>query len=177
MIQLVPPALSRVLAERQIPYALIGAMALARHGAARYSADVDLLTLRPEVLSADFWVGFPSVPALRRGDVEDPLEGVVRWSGPRPVDLIVGKGPAMAFAVQTASQDEELGIPVVSPLGLFLLKLEAGGPQDRYDILSLVAAQRALNGASWLAEVAAREGLLSASARGVLEELRALLRQ
>ena len=175
MIQLIPPELSRHLAERQIPYALIGAMALARHGAARYSADIDLMTMRPEVLAADFWVGFPDRPELRRGDLEDPLGGVVRWSGPRPVDLIVGKGAAMAFAVQTAALDAPLGIPVVTPLALLLLKLEAGGPQDRYDILSLVAAQRALNGAPWLTELSGQESLLSASARAALEELRGFL--
>jgi len=172
MTRLAPPALLQRLEERGIPFALIGAVALARHGATRYSTDVDLLTLRKEVLVPEFWTGLADAPELRKGDFEDPLEGVARWGGPRPVDLIVGRGAAMAFAVQTAVADRQLGIPVATPLGLLLLKLEAGSAQDRYDILSLVSAQRALNGAAWLAELPARESLLSESARIVLEELR-----
>ncbi len=172
MIQLISPELSLRLSERQVPYALIGAVALARHGVSRYSVDVDLLTMRTEVLAAHFWEGFVDMPELRRGDAEDPLEGVVRWGGSRPVDLIVGRGPAMAFAVQSAAADGQVGMPVATALGLVLLKLEAGGAQDRFDIVSLVWAQRALNGAAWLAELPARESLLSPAAQSVLKQLR-----
>lgn len=153
-----------------VPVALIGAAALGVHGAPRYSVDIDLLTLAPQVLSKAFWRALTTVPPpeLRRGDPDDPLEGVVRFASSPPLDLIVGRGAAMRFAVSSATSEGDLGVSVVTPLGLLLLKLEAGGPQDRYDILSLVQAQRALNGAAWLAELPARAGLLSADARRLL---------
>ena len=51
------------LANRGVPFALIGAVALAVHGAARFTADVDLLTLDEAVLERGFWAPFPG-PAL-----------------------------------------------------------------------------------------------------------------
>jgi hypothetical protein len=92
---------------REVPFCLIGASALAVHGLARFSADVDLLTMDPTVLSDHFWAGLPDPPEIRSGDLEDPLRGVVRWRGEPPLDPIVGRGlgrdtriPARLFAEQ-----------------------------------------------------------------------------
>jgi len=44
-----------LLADRLIPFATIGAAALARHGVSRSTFDVDLLTTDPRTLDASLW--------------------------------------------------------------------------------------------------------------------------
>jgi hypothetical protein len=152
---------------RGVPFCVIGGVALAVHGFARYTADVDLLAMDPAALQLAFWTGAPLLPEIRAGDPGDPLAGVVRWPADPPHDLLVGRGHAMRFAVDSSEPAPGLGCRVASPLGLVLLKLEAGGPQDRYDILALVAAQRAIGQVPWLAEIAGHLPRLSAEAREV----------
>ena len=78
-----------------IPFALIGAGALAVHGVIRSTFDHDLLTTSPRVLDVTFWRCLPLGAAVdaRRGDLDDPLAGVVRFTaaGDRDVDLVVGR--------------------------------------------------------------------------------------
>ncbi|MFO0984392.1 MAG: hypothetical protein U1E76_22150 [Planctomycetota bacterium] len=162
------------LRQRGVRYCLIGASALAAHGWARFTADVDLLTMDDVVLDPRFWSGFRT-PEIRRGDADDPLAGLVRFAGDCDHDVIVGRGGAMAFAVHGAVPSPALGCPVATPLALLLLKLEAGGPQDRSDIIGLVQAQRVLNGALWLAQVDQHLELLSTGARRIWQELRPAL--
>jgi hypothetical protein len=132
------------LASREIPAALIGAAALAAHGISRSTFDRDLLTSRPAVLDPSFWENFSSDARvdIRRGDPADPLTGVVRFSrdGDRDVDLVVIAGAwidrildrALTAAIHPA-------IRVVQAADLILLKLYAGGAQDRWDIEQLLA--------------------------------------
>jgi len=160
----VDPTLVAYLDTRGVRFCVIGGVALAVHGFARYTADVDLLTMDATVLAADFWSG-SAVTEIRRGEGDDPLAGLVRWSSEPPHDLLVGRGHAMRFAVDTAAENTTVGARVATPLGLVLLKLEAGGPQDRNDILALVQARQALAGAGWLADVPAHLPHLSAEAR------------
>src|SRR5262245_19328566 len=84
------------LQNRGVRFCLIGASALASHGWARYTADVDLLTMDDAVLSPRFWSGFGE-PEIRRGDQDDPLAGLVRFAGEFAHDVIVGRGRAMSF--------------------------------------------------------------------------------
>ena len=132
------------------PYAVIGAVALAVHGAPRYSADIDLMVADTKVLDQKFWSNAPIFPTeLRRGDWDDPLAGLVVFPsapGAIPVEVVVGKGYAVRFALETAYENAQLGCPVVTPLGLALLKLEAGGTRDIHDLLALAEAQQALTG-------------------------------
>jgi len=137
-------ALLDLLAERQVAYCVIGGVALAAHGHARYTADVDLLTMDRRVLDATFWTGAARTVDLRTGDPDDPLAGLVRWPASPPHDLLVGRGHAMSVAVATAVHEPTLDAPVASAAALVLLKLEAGGPQDLNDILSLADAARVL---------------------------------
>lgn len=70
-----------LLRERGIAFAVIGAAAMAVHGVSRSTRDVDLFTLAQECLEAAFWkaLRLTSVEArARKGDVDDPLAGVVR---------------------------------------------------------------------------------------------------
>jgi hypothetical protein len=165
-----PQVLGR-LEERRISFCLIGAAALSANGFARYTADVDLLTLDTRVLVMSFWEGLVRTPEVRKGGEDDPLQGVVRWSGDLPLDLIVGRGHAARLAVDTAVVLPTFPALVATPLALTLLKLEAGSPQDRADILSLASVQRELNGAAWLAEVPLHLDQLSQAAREVWQAM------
>lgn len=132
----------RLLTEQQIPCALIGAAALAARGVARSTYDIDLLVADARVLERDLWATVQAAETrvdIRRGDLDDPLGGVVRIEQPseRPVDVVVGKH---AWQREMLSRAEPMpgGPPIVLPSDLILLKLYAGGPQDLWDIRQLL---------------------------------------
>lgn len=129
---------------------MIGGVSLAVHGAPRYSDGLDILVTDTRVLGRTFWVGADITPTdIRRGDTEDPLAGVIDFPpepGKIPVQIIVGKGYAPIVALETAEANPALPCAVASPLGLALLKLEAGGIRDLQDLVALEEAQRILTG-------------------------------
>jgi hypothetical protein len=129
-----------------IPCALIGAGALAVHGIARSTFDIDLLTTSPRVLEAAFWeplVAEGATVEVRPGGRDDPLRGVVRLerARARDVDIVVGRHDWQRDALARAVAARVLGadVPVVTRSDLILLKLYAGGPQDAWDIEQLLA--------------------------------------
>ena len=128
------------------PHAMIGATAMAALGASRSTQDLDILTTDRTVLRSSFWTRLGSSCAkvdIRTGDIQDPLVGVVRITreGDRPVDIIVGEAPWQDRVLSDASirRVADVEVPVVDEVGLILLKLYAGGPQDRWDIEQLLA--------------------------------------
>jgi len=133
------------LEEAGIAYALVGAAALAVHGVSRSTIDQDLLVTDRRALDPDLWRTLTGVSVdVRRGDSDDPLAGVIRFTahGQRDVDVIVGRH-AWQASMLTRARRVPLGaraIPVVSVPDLILLKLYAGGAQDRWDIAQLLAA-------------------------------------
>ena len=136
-----------VLEAARVPYALVGAGAMAAHGVGRSTLDLDLLTNAPSVLSESFWKGLSSEGVradVRRGDSEDPLAGVVRldMEGEAPVDLVVGRSPWQEGVIARAIRTDvgELTVPVATAADLILLKLYAGGSQDSWDVEQLLAA-------------------------------------
>jgi predicted nucleotidyltransferase len=138
---------TRILREGSLPFALIGAAAMAVHGIARSTLDLDLLTTDPAALQRRQWEPLESsgaVVAIRYGDVTDPLTGVVTITQgtQRPIDVIVGEASWQKKLVSEAVRCEVQGVrlPVVTVTGLILLKLYAGGPQDRWDIEQLLGA-------------------------------------
>jgi hypothetical protein len=138
-VRLVDPALASFLDTQDLDYCLIGGIALAAWGHARFTADVDLLTLDERILRREFWLDADlPPPQIRIGELDDPLGGVVRIPLDPVHDLILGKGHATALALRGSVPRAGLPCPVASPLGLIALKLEAGGPQDAYDILALL---------------------------------------
>jgi hypothetical protein len=153
----IPARLRAIFRDAHIHYCVIGAHALAVHGVARYTADVDLLTIDRRVLDPRTWPE-DLAPTLREGDDEDPLEGVARFEDPA-VDVIVGRGPVMQGALAASEQHELLEDPVVTPLWLALLKLEAGGVQDLADVELLIEARRR-RGEDLRAQIATRRSLL-----------------
>jgi len=128
------------------PHAMIGATAMAALGASRSTQDLDILTTDRTVLRSSFWTRLGSSGAkvdIRTGDIQDPLVGVVRITreGDRPVDIIVGEAPWQDKVLSDASlrRVADVEVPVVDAVGLILLKIYAGGPQDRWDIEQLLA--------------------------------------
>jgi hypothetical protein len=142
---------SQALERSEIPHALIGAGALAVHGVARSTADIDLLTTHPASLDEGTWRELGSARArveIRRGDDSDPLLGVVRVSSPgeRPVDVVVGRAPWQASIIERARSARvgDTTLRIVTAPDLVLLKLFAGGPQDAWDIDQLLERTPAL---------------------------------
>lgn len=127
------------LRARDVLGAVIGGVALAVHGIARATIDLDLLVVTPRVLDASFWDGLGTdvVLSIRKGDANDPLAGVVRCvSGVTVVDVVVGASRWMDEAIDRAVVYEVAGeqLRVVDAADLVLLKLYAGGPQDLLDV-------------------------------------------
>ena len=133
----------RLLRDAGIPHAVIGAAAMAAHGAARSTADIDLLVTSPQSLLAQTWAALPSTNTvdIRRGDDDDPLAGVVRIArhGDVDVDVVVGKRAWQQGCVNRAVPSLVNGVPVARLEDLVLLKLYAGGPQDAWDIHQMLA--------------------------------------
>lgn len=130
------------LAGARVPHALIGAAALAARGIARSTFDIDLLTTDPRVLDATLWSPLRETGTrvdVRRGDLDDPLGGVVviESGDDRPVDVVLGKHAWQTRAVERAEPMPD-GPAVVLARDLILLKLYAGGTQDLWDVRELL---------------------------------------
>lgn len=129
-------------------YALVGAGALAVHGIARSTFDLDLFTTDAAALEPATWARLAADSRVqvevRRGDADDPLAGVVRLAtaGERDIDVVVGRWPWQTDVVERARPVVVTGVrlPVVGPADLILLKLYAGGSQDSWDIEQLLAS-------------------------------------
>jgi hypothetical protein len=126
-----------------VSHALIGAIALAAHGVSRSTADQDLLVTDRRVLDPLFWASLRPATSVdvREGGEGDPLAGVVRLrqEDQRDVDVVVGRhawqDEVLARAVFIGGE----GLPVAEVADVVLLKLYAGGSQDRWDIEQLLA--------------------------------------
>ena len=134
------------LARRGVAFAVIGARAMAFHGIVRFTLDTDLLTTNPAVLGPAFWNDLSDATVdVRRGDLLDPLLGVVRiHSADEQVDVVVGKLKWQTAAVTRAHPLEDPDLPIVQKADLVMLKLFAGGPQDLWDIHALLERDASL---------------------------------
>ena len=161
-----------LLSEHAFPHALIGAAALALHGVSRSTLDQDLLVQDRRVLESGLWSAFAGVANvdIRIGDGDDPLAGVVRIveEAERGVDLIVGRHRWQDDIIQRAIAVGGYHIPVVQRADLILLKLYAGGSQDRWDIEQLLAVD---SGSGTVATVNARIESLPARCRDLWSTL------
>lgn len=134
----------RTFDDAKIPFALIGAAALAAHGVSRSTADIDLLTTDRRALDAQLWAPLHVTVDIREGDADDPLAGVVRLSEPgeRDIDIVVGRSAWQPALIARAQRVDiaDTNVAVVDAAGLMLLKLYAGGSQDAWDIEQLLGA-------------------------------------
>lgn len=135
-----------MLRDRGVPFAVIGAAAMAVHGVSRSTRDLDLLARAPQCLEPATWEPLRRAGVevrVQRGEADDPLAGVVRLAlpGEYPVDLVVGKSRWQDAVLAGAREADLEGarVPVAARSGLILLKLYAGGPQDAWDIAELLA--------------------------------------
>jgi predicted nucleotidyltransferase len=132
-----------LLTTQTVPFAAIGAGALGVYGVPRSTFDLDLLVRDVRVLDSSFWMNVKAEVDVRHGDADDPLRGVVRLEeqDERPVDVIVGRHAWQDGMLGRAQSAAIVGVqvPVVTPADLVLLKLFAGGVQDRWDIQQLLA--------------------------------------
>src|SRR5919106_5895381 len=139
-----------------IRHAMIGALALAVYGVNRATVDVDLFVTDDSCLKPDLWADLRSQGAsvnIRRGDLTDPLAGVVRLGAPgeTPLDVVVGKFGWQRRILERAEPSADF--PVVRAADLILLKLYAGGPQDAWDVQQLLLAP---SRDAWVQEVEQR---------------------
>lgn len=130
------------LGKRRAKCALIGGEALAVHGVARATLDSDLLVAGLHVLRDAFWSDLSprATVEIRRGDLDDPLAGVVRIRRRNEqTDIVVGRPWTRrildrSIHVRVGSE----ALPVVDRVDLILLKLFAAGPQDLLDVRLLI---------------------------------------
>ena len=132
-------SVSDYLQQRTVSHAMIGAAALALHGISRSTFDQDILVTDARVLADAFWrqLDTRAHVDVRRGDADDPLAGVVRLrqDDERDVDLVVGRhGWQEEMLARAELVPHSSGLRVVRAADLVLLKLYAGGSQDRWDI-------------------------------------------
>jgi hypothetical protein len=124
----------------RVSFCLIGDRAMVVHGCVPRDGDVELLTVDDAVLRPLLWEGGPT-PAVSLGDAADHVLGRLRFEGTPAHELIVGRGHAHVFAVDTARPHAEIGCRVATPLALVLLALDRGGPGSRAEIIELIRAQ------------------------------------
>jgi hypothetical protein len=133
-----------VLDEESIPFAVIGAAALAWHGYSRATSDIDLVTTSSAALDIDWAARIPDADVhVRRGDAEDPLAGVVRFrrEPDSDIDLVIGRWRWQSEAIARAER-VDLGfarLPATGAADLVLFKLDAAGPGDLRDVEQLLA--------------------------------------
>jgi predicted nucleotidyltransferase len=165
-----------LLRRQTTPFALIGAGAMAAHGAPRSTLDVDLLVLDLRALANDYWEEARAAGAeaeVRHGDADDPLAGVVeiRRRDESPVDVVVGRSRWQRGILERAGPVvlDGVPIPVATRADLILLKLYAGGAQDAWDVTRLLDDAEQ----SWVvAEVETRVGELPAECRALWQRIR-----
>lgn len=116
----------QTLQERQIPFALIGAAAMAAHGVSRSTFDTDLLSVGSSALDDVVWRALAADGVdvdIRHGDETDPLLGVVRCSqGDQTIDLVVGRSAWQREVIARATPTEvfSLSLPIVTVADLIL---------------------------------------------------------
>lgn len=149
--------LSALLEKRGVRVALIGAAAMAVHGYARATEDIDLAThtdpfsVLREVESEARARGF-SVE-LNLPDADDPLGGVLRVSGEdfSTIDVVNYLNPYRsgadalareAIAKAAVPADGSCRLPVVDVPHLVALKLYAGGLKSAADVAELLQRNR-----------------------------------
>ena len=148
-----------VLENLEVPYALIGGLALAFYNVVRATKDLDLLILLSPV-EMERLAGQLAANGLRaqarKGAPGDPVVGVVVVDLPIGVghvscDLLLPSARWQSEAVRNAQsfETEGLSLRVVRARDLFLLKLYADGPQDLLDAGSLLRLQDESTGKKW----------------------------
>lgn len=176
--------LSEILGALGIESALIGAMALAVHRYVRFTRDLDLAThvdpfrILPDLRRSIEKSGYHA--ELRLPDADDPRGAVVEVTGRgfKPIQIVNFHNPLAPAgtrlgeeAIREASSGsiERSPLRVVTLPHLIALKLYAGGPKNRNDVIELLERNRPLDPGP-IREVCARHGL-AGNLEAILSEL------
>ena len=135
----------KALNAAEIPYALVGGLAVSIYAQPRATEDVDLLVAREDLARAVERLeslgfrraGVPMSVGARRRDIQRLIK--IDGTDLIPVDLLVPNDPALAALLADRSsiawEDEYLSI--VSLAGLRILKRLRGSAQDLADLEAL----------------------------------------
>ena len=152
---LVAEAIASSLREAGTRSAVIGAIALAFHGYARATQDVDIAThVDPRTVLCDVERSLKQRGYTTRlifPDSDDPLGGVLTVTG-NDFDAVqvvnfynpwaVSSNPGESSIRSAAACIPGYDLPVVDVPHLIALKLYAGGPRNRSDVLELIERNR-----------------------------------
>jgi sugar/nucleoside kinase (ribokinase family) len=151
----VAQAIVASLRETGTASAVIGAIALAFHGYARATQDVDLAThVDPRTVLRDIARTLQQQGYTTRlilPDVEDPLGGVLTVTGDDfdAVQVVnfynpwaAANNPGESSIQAAAASIPGYDLPVVDVPHLVALKLYAGGPRNQSDVLELIERNR-----------------------------------
>jgi hypothetical protein len=164
--------------------AVIGALALAVHKYVRQTVDLDLATsiepfsALPAVQRALEQAGFTT--DLRQPDADDPLGGVLEVTRKeiQPIEIVNFLNPLAPRAATLADEAIHAAIPgriagsslrVVTLPHVIALKLYAGGPRSRNDVIELLERNQPLH-PNEIRAVCARHGLTE-PLEAILKEL------
>lgn len=153
------------LAKRGVRYAVIGAMAAAAHGVVRASLDADAivaLQVREAQALRESLVGDGYDVALRSGDVDDPIPGLIeiRDRYGNRVDLLLGLR-GMDPELLSRTLPVRLGgveLAIVGREDFIAMKAYAGGPVDLADARAVIDLGRDSLDAELLRRLAQRFG-------------------
>jgi hypothetical protein len=154
-----------LLQRERVPYAVIGAVAAAVHGAVRASLDADAVLSLSAASARGLEMTFAATglqAKLRLGDAEDPIPGLLALSdefGNR-VDLLLGlrglEPAAFARAIEVPFQGQSLRF--IGREDFVAMKLFAGGPLDIADAQQVFAAAAETMDLNLLRRLAGRYG-------------------
>lgn len=132
---------------RRVRYLVIGAHALAAHGAPRFTADLDVWIARDErnadrVMQALRDFGFGGLRGLTRDDLLDPDTVIMLGVPPMRIDLLTSISGCTFGEAWRRRMRAQLGGRRVNVLGLLDLarnKRAAGRPKDLEDVRTIRA--------------------------------------
>jgi hypothetical protein len=132
---------------QNLEYAVIGALAASIHGAVRASMDADVvlsLTMQKAQSLEHVCKAAGFLTKLTRGDVEDPIPGLLRLSDRHKncVDLLIGlrgmEPQAFSRLIEVPFQGTMLKF--IGREDFIAMKVFAGGPLDVFDATRAIAA-------------------------------------
>ena len=156
-----------ILKKLDVPYAIVGALAVSYHGVPRSSVDADAAIWlegtgksAADVRAAMTDAGYKT--QVRRGDNEDPIAAVIgiEDSYSNSVDLLAGvRGmdpEAHARSVSTSLLDSP--VLIMGAEDLIAMKVFAGGPKDLEDVRGILQVSGGIVKLELLHRIAQRYG-------------------
>lgn len=136
------------LDQAQVPYAVVGALAVAIHGAPRATTDIDLLVVADDVpraleVARGQGFAFEALPMRFRDGMELRRTSKIEGADTLTLDLILVDDNLLPAWESRVSVETEWGpIRVVSREALIRMKAAAGRARDLGDIASLEEIDR-----------------------------------